>query len=258
MATPPANRGLHKAEGGTCRTMDFGTAEVEAGPGTRGGGGRDRRRRTALDSIPLWRCFTPTRWTPLRWTPRCGVVIAVGDQELAREMARFFAAKPAHRRRTSGSDGVLTPTPRFGRRHAPTRAPDPRGIGHLVPGGQPLHSNHGAALVRTKSAGSRAASLAARAYPADLLGYNVHGTPGHEAPPAPADVDVDDAELMAGLLEGLSGLDRAVAPPSEDERVALFADYADVHPELDLGQHPVCLLFEDPAGRLVSLAQRSR
>ena len=168
-------------------------------------------------------------------------------------MARFF--KPAHRRR-AGSDGVLTPTPRFGRRHAPTRAPDPRGIGHLVPGGQVTNSFHGAAL-RTKSAGSRAASLAARAYPADLLGYNVHGTPGHEAPPASA-VDVDDAELMAGLLAGLSGLDRAVAPPSEDERVALFADYADVQPDLDLGQHPMCLLFEDPAGRLVSLAQRSR
>ena len=164
-------------------------------------------------------------------------------------MARF-SAKPAHRRR-AGSDGVLTPTPRFGQRHAPTRAPDPRGIGFLVPGGHATNSNHGAALVRTNSAGSRAASLAARCYPADLLGYN--GTPGHEAPPAPAD-DVDDAELMAGLLAGLSGLDRAVAPPSEDERVALFADYADVH----LGQHPVCLLFEDPAGRLVSLAQRSR
>ena len=55
----------------------------------------------------------------------------------------------------------------------------------------------------------------------------------------------------------LAGLDRAVAPTSEDERVALFTDYADVRPdvrpELDLGQHPVCLLLAlaDPAGRLV-------
>ena len=181
-------------------------------------------------------------------------------------MAPFFAAKaskPAHRRRASGSD-FLTPTPRFGRRHAPTRAPDRRGLAYLVAGSGQLNSFHGGALARTKSAGSRAASLAARCYPADLLGYNVHGTPGHEAPPAPADMDVDssDAELMAGLLAGLSGLDRALAPTSEDERVALFTDYADIRPddrpELDLGQHPVCLLFADPAGRLVSLAGRSR